>query len=82
MTAITTQRVLDHFRQVQAAHIFARMNCSLESRVESLLTELDSAPLSTGNESQIRRSEILEEVLQLVAVSIAAQRKAEAGRWV
>jgi hypothetical protein len=58
------------------------MNCSLDSRVESLLTELDSVPLSTGHESQTRRSEILEEILQLVALSIAAQRKAEAGRWV
>jgi hypothetical protein len=58
------------------------MNCSLESRVEALFTELDSAPLSTGNESQTRRSEILEEILQMVALSIAAQRKAEAGRWV
>lgn len=58
------------------------MNCTLESRVEALLTELDSAPLSTGNESQTRRSEILEEILQLTAMSIAAQRKAEAGRWV
>jgi len=58
------------------------MTCSLESRVEALLTELDSSPLSTGNESQTRRSEILEEFLQLVAVSIAARRKADAGRWV
>ncbi len=60
----------------------ARMHCTLESRVESLLTELDSAPLSADNKSQTRRSEILEEILQLIAVSIAAQRKAEAGRWV
>ena len=60
---------------------FARMNCSLESRVEALITELDSVPLISGNESQTRRSEILEEILQLVAVSIAARRKAEAGRW-
>jgi hypothetical protein len=58
------------------------MQCTLESRVETLMTELDSAPPSTGNESQTRRSEILEEILQLVAVSIAARKKAEAGRWV
>ena len=73
---------MDHIRQVQRAPIFARMNCSLESRVETLLTQLDSVPLTTGNESQTRRSEILEEVLRLVALSIAARRKAEAGRWV
>jgi hypothetical protein len=81
-TVVTILRVLDHFRQVQRADIFARMNCTLESRVQALLTELDSAPLDNGNESQTRRSEILEEMLQLVAISLAAQRKAEAGRWV
>ena len=58
------------------------MTRTLESRVEALLAELDSSPPSNGNESQTRRSEILEEILQLVAVSIAARRKAEAGRWV
>jgi hypothetical protein len=58
------------------------MNCDLGSRVETLLAELDDVPVCKENQYQTRRSEILEEVLQLVAVSIAAQRKAEAGRWV
>jgi len=62
------------------------MSHNLEQRVESLLAELDLFPLSALQENETRRSEILEEILSLVALSLnaqqRAQRDAEGGRWV
>jgi tRNA A37 N6-isopentenylltransferase MiaA len=62
------------------------MECELEQTVKSLLAELDHFPAQSINENQTRRSEILEEVLRLVAVSLEATQKAqsdaERGRWV
>jgi len=62
------------------------MSHDLEHRVESLLAELDQCPTSVLNESQMRRSEILEEILRMVAFTLEAnqraQSSAERGRWV
>jgi hypothetical protein len=62
------------------------MSYDLEQRVGSLLAELDQCPTSAMNESQTRRSEILEEILRMVALSLElrqrAQSNAERGRWV
>jgi hypothetical protein len=62
------------------------MNATVSLRVEALLAELAEIPNPTVDESQTRRSEILEEVLQLVAVSLGPQNScpanADVGRWV
>jgi hypothetical protein len=62
------------------------MNPILRLRVETLLAELDAVPNPTDDESQTRRSEILQEVLQLVAVSSSQRNRlhcsADNGRWV
>lgn len=62
------------------------MSHNLEQRVECLLAELDLFPVSAPKENETRRSEILEEILSLVALSLSAeqraQRDAERGRWV
>jgi hypothetical protein len=62
------------------------MSHDLEQRVESLLAELDQCPTSALNESPTRRSEILEELLRMVALSLEAnqraQSSAERGCWV
>jgi hypothetical protein len=62
------------------------MSYDLEQRVESLLAELDLCPASALNESQTRRSEILEEILWIVALSLEANQmalsSAKLGRWV
>jgi hypothetical protein len=54
--------------------------------MESLAAELDQCPISALNESQMRRSEILEEILRIVARSLEAnqrvQSSAKLGRWV
>jgi hypothetical protein len=46
------------------------MNTTLGLRVEALFAELDAIPNRSIDESQTRRSEILQEVLQLVAISL------------
>jgi hypothetical protein len=62
------------------------MSYDFEHRVESLLAELDQCPTSALNESQTRRSEILEEILRMVAFSLEANQRAlssaKLGRWV
>jgi hypothetical protein len=62
------------------------MSYDLEQRIESLLAELDQCPASALNESQMRRSEILEEILLMVALSLEANQmalsRAKLGRWV
>jgi hypothetical protein len=62
------------------------MSYDLEQRVESLIAELEQCPISALNESQTRRSEIFEEILRMVALSLEltqrAQSSAEHGRWV
>ena len=58
----------------------------LEQTVESLLAELDHVPMSPAHETQTLRSEILEEILRLLSLSLAAKQRAENianhGRWV
>jgi len=62
------------------------MSHDLEQRVESLLAELDQCPTSALDECQTRRSEILEEILWMVALSLEANQmalsSAKLGRWV
>jgi hypothetical protein len=62
------------------------MSYDLEQRVESLLTEFDQCPTSAMDENQTRRSEIFEEILRMVALSLEANQrainKAKLGRWV
>jgi len=62
------------------------MNPTVGLRVEALLAELDEIPNPTVDEYQTRRSEIFQEVLQLVAISLDQQKgdsaHTDAGRWV
>jgi hypothetical protein len=62
------------------------MSNVLEQRVESLLEDLDQVAMSPAPENQTCRSEILEEILRLVALSLEAKQRAENiakyGRWV
>jgi hypothetical protein len=62
------------------------MTYTAEQTVKSLLAELDQVPMSSVSVSQTRRSEILEEILRLIALSLEAQQRADDiakhGRWV
>jgi hypothetical protein len=62
------------------------MTYTAEQTVKSLLAELDQVPMSSISVSQTRRSEILEEILRLIALSLEAQQRADDiakhGRWV
>ena len=52
------------------------MSYDVEQRVEPLLAELDQCPISAVDESQTRRSEIFQEILQMVALSLEANQRA------
>lgn len=62
------------------------MTYTVEETVESLIAELDHVPMAPLNETQTRRSEILEEILRLLALSMEARQRAETianhSRWV
>jgi hypothetical protein len=62
------------------------MTCPVEQTVESLLEELDQVSVSPAPENQTGRSEILEEILRLIALSLEAKERAQNvakyGRWV
>jgi len=62
------------------------MACIVEQTVESLIAELDDVPISSVDETQTRRSEILEEILRQLALSLEAKQTSEKiakhGRWV
>ena len=47
------------------------MDSNLALQVEALLAELDDIPNLALDESQTRRSEILQEILQVVSVSMS-----------
>jgi len=62
------------------------MTHTVEQTVESPIAELDRVPMSPAYGNQTCRSEILEEILRLIARSLEAKERAENiaryGRWV
>lgn len=57
-----------------------------EQTVDLLLNEFDQVSMSSAYETQTRRSEIFEEILRLLSLSLEARQKVENiakhGRWV
>jgi hypothetical protein len=60
----------------KTAYLGETMNNDVGKNVEFLLAQLNNPPSVTPNESQTQRSEILEEILRLVALALDSDQKA------